>query len=172
MSRLFAIVPVLSVVAALSAPQAHAQSGTSDKRVHLGVQGSFGENSDFGVGARAIFDLSGHRAGLTGIASFDYFFVGDDGLGSLLGLDVNYWEANGNIVYAFSRSGSVQPYIGAGLNLAHASLSTDIGGVSTSDIGVNALGGINFGKSGRLFAEARLELGGGEQFVATVGVRF
>lgn len=157
---------------ALTAPHADAQGTPRDKRIRFGVQGSFAEHTDIGVGARAIFDLSGHKAGVTGIASFDYFFGGDGGFGDFLGVDVSYWEANGNAVYTFSRTGSVQPYAGAGLNFAHIGVSSDFGGGSNSDIGLNVLGGITFGKKGRTFVEGRLELGGGDQFVVTAGVRF
>ena len=170
-SRFLAIVLVFGGVA-LTVPHADAQATPPDKRVRFGIQGSFAEYADLGLGARAIFDLSGHKAGLTGIAAFDYFFGGAGGFGNFLGVDVNYWEANGNVVYTFSRTGSVQLYVGAGLNLGHSSASSAFGGGSSSRLGLNALGGITFGKRGRTFAEGRLELGGGSQFVASAGVRF
>lgn len=144
--------------------------------VAVGVQGSWGDDADLAVGARVIADLSGTRSGISAIASFDYFFPDDNGLGDLLGIDLKYWELNGNLVYGFAKTSSVQPYVGAGLNFAHASVKeTEFTGISVSDsnVGLNILGGLNFG-SGRtkFFAEAKFEAGGGEQFVVTGGIRF
>lgn len=144
--------------------------------VSFGVQGSWGDDADIAVGARVIADLSAKRSGVSAIASFDYFFPGDNGLGDLLGIDVKYWELNGNLVYGFAKNSNVQPYVGAGLNFAHASVTeTQITGISVSesDVGLNVLGGLNFGSGKtKFFAEAKFEAGGGDQFVVTGGIRF
>lgn len=166
-SKLIAVA-VLAVLCA--APAARAGD------VAFGVQGSWGDSADLAVGARVIADLSGQKSGLSVVASFDYFFPGDDGWGDFLGIDLKYWELNGNLVYGFAKSSSVQPYVGTGLNYAHVSLTeSEFTGISVSDsdVGINILGGLNFG-SGRtkFFAEAKFEAGGGEQFVVTGGIRF
>lgn len=93
-------------------------------------------------------------------------------------MDWTYLEINANVAYSFPLSGSssLRPYAGGGLNIARSSIDFDLPGLrSTSDteVGLNVLGGSKFG-SGRLtpFAELRLELGGGEQFVITGGFLF
>jgi hypothetical protein len=103
---------------------------------------------------------------------FDCFFPSDD-----LGANITYWEANANLVYRFNSVGkSATAYIGSGLNFAYTKLSINaLGGeVSGSDTrgGLNLLGGIIFEVGGlNPYLEARFELGGGEQFRATVGLR-
>jgi opacity protein-like surface antigen len=136
--------------------------------VRFAPQLSVGDDSDLGVGARINFDLSSSfgSPGFNGIVSFDYFFPGND---------VNYWELNGNLTWLIpSVRGNVRPYIGGGLNYAHASIDNCAGDCSNSDAGINLLGGINFKTRGRImpFLEARVSLGGGEQFVLTGGIYF
>jgi hypothetical protein len=68
-------------------------------------------------------------------------------------------------------------YVGAGLNYANYDVDCEIcdafdvdtGG---SDIGLNLLGGWNFSGSKGPFVQAKIVLGGGEQFVVTGGIRF
>jgi len=143
-------------------------------QTRFGVQASFGSDDvNFGIGGRATFNLRSliKTPGFEGIASFDYFFPD-----APAGVDVTYWEINGNLGYAIPNvKGSVAPYVGGGLNIAHASASS--GGVSGSDtkVGLNLLGGIKFkSRTSRLapFVEARIELSGGEIFVLTGGVVF
>jgi len=141
-------------------------------QISPGVQGNWGSDSDVGIGARAIFGLGGIVKGFETFGSFDYFFPSDDS-----GANITYWEANANLVYQVNAGGhSTTPYVGAGLNIAYTKVSTNaLGGeVSGNEThgGINLLGGIIF-EVGRLnpFLEARFELGGGEQFVATVGLR-
>jgi opacity protein-like surface antigen len=131
------------LLAALAAP--HVQASDAQ----FGVQGSWADDADLGVGARLLWDATGSSDGIGAIASFDYFFPGDD---------ITYWELNGNLTY--SLRGSLQPYVGAGLNLAH--------GEGDSELGLNLLGGLRF--SDRVYGEARVEIDGGEQFVLTIGL--
>jgi hypothetical protein len=147
-------------------------AGAVSGQVSAGVQGNWGSDADIGVGARAIVGLGGIVKGFETFGSFDYFFPSDDS-----GANITYWEANANLVYRVNAAGeSTTPYIGTGLNFAYTKVSTNaLGGeISGSDTqgGLNLLGGIIF-EVGRLnpFLEARFELGGGEQFVATVGLR-
>ena len=141
-------------------------------QVSAGVQGNWASDTDIGVGARAILGLGGIVKGFDTFGSFDYFFPSDDS-----GADITYWEANANLVYRVNAgSNSTTPYVGAGLNIAYTKVSTnalggEVSGTETHG-GLNLLGGIIF-DLGRLkpFFEGRFELGGGEQFVATVGLR-
>jgi hypothetical protein len=119
---------------------------------NFALQGNWGDDFDFGVGGRLFFNLGDKNDGLGGVASFDYFFPESD---------VTYWEINGNVTYALP--GSLQPYVGAGLNLARIEFL----GVSDSDLGLNLLAGVRL--SNRVFAEGRIEIEGGDQLVLTVG---
>ena len=155
--RLLTIAAVLAL--GLAAPLA-AQN-------QFGGQLSVGDDTDFGLGARGVFGLQhALNAPLNVIASFDYFFPGSN---------VTYWELNGELAYVIPGvRGSVLPYFGAGLNLAHASVSGGGLNNSNTDLGLNLLAGTTF-KTGRRitpFAEIRVELGGGDQFVVTGGVLF
>ncbi len=156
---------LLVLLCVLAAPRAEAQ-------VRFGAQGSWADDVDFGVGGRVVFGLNNIIKGtpLEGTASFDYYFP--DG-------PLTYWEINGNVLYAIPGvKGSLAPYVGGGLNVAHASVDLNIPGISgasNTDIGLNIVGGTKFGMQGKRlapFAEVKFELGGGEQFVLTGGVLF
>jgi hypothetical protein len=129
---------------------------------------SVGEDSDLGIGARVNFGLSSAfgSPGWNGIVAFDYFFPGND---------INYWELNANLGWMIPGvRGNVRPYVGSGLNIAHASLDNCPGDCGDSDAGINLMGGINFQTRTRImpFLEAKVTLGGGEQFVLTGGLYF
>lgn len=142
-------------------------------QTRFGVQGSWGDDTDFGIGGRVAFSLRSMfpRTPLEAYATFDYFFP-DEGAG----VDLTYWEINGNVVYLIPGvRGNIAPYVGGGLNIAHA--SREVLGVSASDTdaGLNLMGGLKFkSRTSRVapFVELRVELGGGEQFVLTGGVLF
>lgn len=146
---------VLLLLSVLTGPAANAQ----ERPIRLGLQGSWSDDADFGVGVRAQVGLADFHEGLRGVASFDYFFPDDEGLG-----DVSYWEINANLTYTLK--GALAPYVGTGLNLARASVSV----VDETDLGLNVLGGLRL--SDRLFAEAKVELGGGDMLVVTAGLLF
>lgn len=156
MRKLVSVLAVLTVFA-LAAPR-----GVEAQEVHFGPQLSLAEDTDLGVGGRALVNLSGME-GFEIAGSFDYFFPGSN---------FDYWEINGNLHYNIqvSESEVFFPYIGAGLNYANASS----GGVSNSDIGLNLVGGSKFQAAERFipYAELRVEAGGGEQIVVTGGLLF
>lgn len=146
-------------------------------QVVFGPQGSWGDESDFGIGARLQVPFAGLVTTEPGsalstmflIGSFDWFFPDDD---DFPGVDVNWFEVNLNAAYPLVMEG-LRPYVGAGLN--YARVSVEVGGEtdSDSDVGLNVLGGLNFLLGGlTAFTEGRFELGGGEQFVLTFGVLF
>lgn len=136
--------------------------------VAFGPQLSYGTDSDFGVGGRAVLGLSQFYESLEGILSGDYFFV-DCG-----GADCSWIELNANATIPIEISPTLRPYVGGGLNVARFSVDLDeFGSSSNTEFGLNVLGGLRFGGTSFIpFAEARLELGGGEQFVLTGGVLF
>jgi len=153
----------LSLVA-LSATAAHAQ--------RFGAQLDWGTDSDLGIGARVEFPIAlaseGILAGTYLIGSFDYFFP--DCESDLV--DCSYFEFNGNVAAPVQVEGTLKPYVGAGLNMARASVDVQgVGGGSDTQLGLNLLGGLRFAiGSLSSFAEARVELSGGEQFVVTWGI--
>ena len=136
----------------------------------FGVQVDWGDDSDVGIGARISVPIA-KKIPLEIQGSFDYFFPSSPAT-----VDLKYWEINGNLVYLVPVKGvSVSPYVGSGLNLAHASIGTATVGGSDSQVGLNLLGGVAFPlKKSRIrpFAEARVELSGGEQVVLTGGIQF
>jgi opacity protein-like surface antigen len=149
-------------------------SGAGDAygQVGFGAQLSWADDAEFGIGARAVVDLTPLTNGLEASGSFDYFFPDQP-----LGADINYWEINANMAYVFAGVPGMAPYAGGGLNIAHASVSVDEFGIplgaSDTDLGLNLLGGARF-RAGPVqpFGELRIELGGGEQFVIAGGVIF
>ena len=163
MKNLWRVVLGSVVAVAISAGSAEAQ--------RFGVQGSWADDADFGIGARVELGLpnlltsEGPLANTFLIGSFDYFFPDVDAL--------DYWEINANLAVPLVASG-IDPYVGAGLNVAHASVSTEFLGEeiegSDTEIGLNLLGGLRIPIGGlATFVEGRFELGGGEQFVLTFG---
>lgn len=142
-------------------------------QVRFGVQGNWGDDTDFGIGGRLATGLKSlfPATPLEFHASFDYFFPDDEGTGA----DLTYWEINGNVVWMIPVTrAKVAPYAGGGINIAHAAI--DFMGFSADDtqVGLNLLGGIKFKTRTRLapFVEIRVELSGGEQFVLAGGLLF
>jgi hypothetical protein len=139
--------------------------------VSFGIQADFGTETDFGIGARAVFGLRSlfPTTPLDAHVSFDYFFPD-----APAGVDVTYWEINGNIAYRIpTTNAGFRPYAGGGLSFARASATVNNVTASDTDIGLNLVGGATLGRSNtKPFVEARVTLGGGDQFVITGGVRF
>lgn len=155
MRRAYLAVPVVAIALAAFAP-----SPLSAQR--YGMQVSWGDDADIGLGARGVFGLPGswQLPRLDAIASFDWFFPGGS---------VNYFEVNTNVAYRVPGVTGVAPYVGGGLNIAHSS-----NGTSNTNLGLNILGGMRFNIGPKLNAltEARIELSGGKQLVLTFGVLF
>lgn len=172
MKKILSMVLAVVTVLVLGSTSAMSMEGG----ILVGVQGSFGDDSDFGVGVRGEYSLE-EMVGLpvSAAVSADYFFP-DSGDG----VDVTWIEVNANALYTVPVSEQIKPYAGAGLNVAYAKVSFDNdyyqGDASNSDteIGLNILGGAKFdlGLGFTPFAEFRLELSGGEQWVITGGVLF
>jgi hypothetical protein len=155
---------------ALSAQRAraHAAPASSGSSVRFGPQINFGTDIDFGIGGRAEFDLrKAFNAPMFGVASFDYFFPGNS---------VTYWEINADVFYNIPVSHTtLRPYAGGGLDIAHTSVS--ILGVtgSATNAGLNLGGGTKFEmRNSKItpYAEMRIELRTGGEFVLTGGILF
>jgi hypothetical protein len=137
---------------------------SAEKDLWYGPQASFADEADLGLGARAFYNLDMRRP-LAVITTFDYFFPS-----SPSGIDTKHLEVNGNVAYQFGRRW--KPYVGPGLNVARRTSS--FSGEDVTALGMNMLGGVRRvdGSKRQYFAEARYEVGGGEQFLVTAGVLF
>jgi hypothetical protein len=160
--RLLSVVGVVGL-AVVAARPVHAQ-------VQFGPQLNWASNS-IGVGVGGRVEASLAKAipsvkGLGVIGSFDFFFPGSG---------VTYFEINANGTYHFAiENVKISPYVGAGLVVAHTSVTVlGISG-STTNVGLNLLGGTNFPSMGKItpFAEIRIELRTGSAVVLTGGVLF
>ena len=120
--------------------------------------------TDLGLGAEVRWTFLPEDRRLALAASFDYFFPddGDD--------EREYWEANLNLAWDFTTGRPVIPYAGVGINYAHARFSSFGFDTDQSDVGANVLTGVRINR--RFYVEAKLEAGGGELFVLTVGLSF
>lgn len=129
-------------------------------QLNVGGHGLWGNDVDFGVGARVWVGLPVQTVPLAAFGEFDYFFP--DGF--------DYWEINANVVYLFPiQNPVISPYGGAGLNFANF----DFTGGSTTEVGLNLLVGANLNlQAVKPYADARFEVSGGEQFVVTAGLSF
>ena len=151
-----------------------------EKPAFFGVQGSWNQDADFGVGARIGVSLDKFVENVEVVGSFDYFFPQEDDELAGLDVDLEYMEFNVNALYKIELSGSsAKPYLGGGLNIARVKggVGMDLGEYGTFDFsatdtatGVNVVAGVLI--KDRFFVEARNSFGGGETFVVTAGVRF
>jgi opacity protein-like surface antigen len=145
----------------------HAQVAAA-KPLRLGPQATFiTDGSTFGVGLRGEYSLATMVPSLTDfrfVGSFDYYFpdVGSS------------FELNAGVATSFTMPNApVTPYAGAGLSIFHSSadLGPPVGTVSSTDVGLNILGGVRFRPMGSAlpYAEVRLRLGDGSAFIITAG---
>lgn len=136
------------------------QTPGAEAQMALGVQGNWGSEADFGVGARTLINVP--SSNLEAVGSVDVFFP--DG-------DVDWLDINANLFYHFHLpdSPSVIPYLGGGLNLARLS----VGDASNTETGLNIGGGLRFpGASVTPFVELRGVISDADQFVVTGGLLF
>lgn len=151
-----------------------------------GVQLSYCDDGDLGVGARMIVATSDWVAQSRVVASFDLYFPGGTerdfpGVGTVEA-DPSFWEFNLNGHYVFDMGEvPLNLYAGTGVHLYDGSIEVSVPDVDVrgfdpdgSGVGLNLLGGIEFPLQSSLtpFAEFKVEVGGAEQVVITGGVRF
>lgn len=174
MKRLFGSLLLAAAVTFGASSEAQAQ-------FTFGPMAAFHDDFDLGVGAHFSTPMASihEQVGLWG--SFIYFFPGEGGSFGAASADLKYFEINGGLSYMFPLSGSIEPFVAAGLNIARASIDYsgpgeefvgDLG--SSTDIGLSVGGGIKTGLGDSLtgMLGARLELGGGEGFVVEAGLGF
>lgn len=160
MKKVLSIFLALAAVLVIGSTSAMAAEEGMFGPVKLGVQGTFADDTDFGVGVRAEYSLQ-EAVGLPidVVAFFNYYFP--DGF--------DFWEVSGNAIYSYPIE-SIVPYAGAGLY--YASIDYDFG--DDTDIGLNLLGGAKFemGMGFTPFAEFRLTMGDADQWMIAAGVLF
>lgn len=147
---------------------------TLPAQVDIGAQGSWGDDSDFGVGARLTIGIPSAAVPIAVIGSFDWFFPSQP-----TGIDLTYWEANGNVVFMFPiQDPRFRPYGGLGLNVARIESKVDpavgtpgLTSFEETNLGLNLLVGalLDVGKL-KPYGEARFQIEGGKQFVLTAGI--
>lgn len=139
----------------------------------FGAHAIWADDVDIGLGARMEMDISGKLSKQPPLSRA--FFIGqfDFFLDPCDGADCTYWEINPGIAVPLNAT-TLKPYLGAGLNIAHSSVDLGtLGNASDTELGVNLLGGLKLNLSGMdAFTEARLALGGGEQFSISFGILF
>lgn len=140
----------------------------------FGAHAIWADDFELGVGARMEMDMSGKLSKQPPLSRA--FFIGqfDFFLDPCEAADCTYFEINPGIAVPLNAT-TLKPYLGAGLNIAR--ISQDFGGTlgsqSDTELGVNLLGGLKLNLSGMdAFTEARLALGGGEQFSISFGILF
>lgn len=142
-----------------------ALSGPTEARAQtmFGAEAMVGTDTEFGLGGRFHVDLAPGVRNLEVMGSFDYFFP--DG-------PTDYWEINGNVWYRIPVRGNstAVPYVGGGLNIGHLDREAT---EDDTDVGLNLGGGLRFLFENTIpFLEARVTIGGVEQFVIGGGVLF
>ena len=149
-------------------------TGELTAQSRFGGQVSFGDDADLGLGGRVLLDFSTALTGLAFIGSFDYFFP--DNVGVNANTEANYWEFNGNAVIEFgiASAPNLQPYIGGGVNFAHASVDKNSPDApedsSQNDLALNVLAGFKFPLAGLTpFAELRFTFAGDDTFLVRQG---
>lgn len=158
--------------AALAGVLAVATPTAANAQIGFVAQASYAVDGveEIGIGGGVNFGIGSltEKYGIKLETTFDYFLVEDP---------LSFWQINGNLLYDLKSVPNL--YLGTGLNYSKSSVDDSGTGAcsivdcSSSDIGLNILGGYKLG-SGKMapFIQARFELGGGEQFVVTGGIRF
>ena len=149
-------------------------AGSARAQTHFGPELSWGSNSiGVGIGARLELGLAKMIPGaknLDAVGTFDYFFPS-----SGYGVSPSYWELGLGGQYHFTIPGAkVLPYAGAGLAIAHSSVTVlGISG-SATNVGLNLFGGTAFQPLGKVtpFVQLRLELQSSSAFFIQGGVLF
>ena len=161
----------LAIMTALTVIPSHAWG-----QFQVGPYLAFHDDADLGIGAFVGVPVPSIHENVSFVGDFGFFFPDNGGHN---GVDVDYWELNGDLLYRFPMEDlSFTPWAIAGLNISHGSVGTAYdeivdGGGSDTSLGVNVGGGVTFGSSAMApFVGAKFELGGGEGAVLFGGLSF
>jgi opacity protein-like surface antigen len=148
----------------------------------FGPQLAWGNDSDFGIGARVEFGL-GDLVGLDeapfsdifAMTTATYFFT-DCGGGFFpggTGVDCSFFEIAAGAAVPFDVDEDFTPYAGAGIHLGRFGASTSGESSSQTKLGLGLVGGVKFPLGGTAaFAEGKINLGTYDQLVIQFGVLF
>lgn len=155
-----------------TAPKAQAQF-TLIPYAGYNIEDGFGFLVGIGAEFVAPFELS--NLDLSIAPSVEYVFTEDfnSGFGDAE-VSTSYIQVNGDVIAKFAPNGSIAPFAGAGL--AYGIYSADANGfdASSSDIGLNLLGGVTFPGAlaiGEPFVNGRLTLIDGSAISIIGGIR-
>lgn len=140
---------------------------SSFSQTKLGAQLVYGTTTEFGIGAKANFELSG--SAITIVPSFNYFFGESAGAAS-----TSTFTINADAHYNVAAGEGVTVYPLAGLNLTNQSVTVLNNSASATKIGFNVGGGLQYGISTALtgFVEAKYVIGTFDQAIFSAGVLF
>ena len=127
---------------------------------HFGLQAALAlDGGDFGFGGRLSYPFRMAGNGKLAASAYVNWFPGN----------VNVFDINWDLQMRFKPSG-VRPYLAAGANFVIVTGN----GNSNSDFGLNAVGGLEFSRMGKLspFLEGRYSFFSFEDLVITAGVHF
>jgi outer membrane protein W len=125
--------------------------------IALGVDSNWASIDDFGVGARLVVGLDDRR-NVEVVGGYVWYLP-------ITSAETErfVWEASAGLAYGFSTGDEgVRPYLGAGVHVSHVREERE-----TEEMDMR----FGHGLSG-FFLETRVEIGGGENMVFTVGLRF
>ena len=164
MKKLTAFVLLFGMFVGFGMQQAQAQT-----QIEIGPRLGFdiaGDVEEFFIGFDSRFGLASFPVILNG--AFDYYFVDN----------VDFWQLSANALYEFGIDNQAfTPYAGAGLSITR--VSADVGDAlfgadaSSTDLGLNAIGGAVFGV-GKLkpFVQAQITFGDVDLFTIAGGILF
>ncbi len=131
-----------------------------------------------GFGAEFVAPFAISNLDLSIMPSVEYVFSEDFGAGFGGTVSTSVFQINGDIIAKFAPSGSIAPFAGAGIAYVIFNVDTDtaFGGfdASSSDIGLNLLGGVSFpGAFGNFepYVMGRITLAGGTAITIIGGLR-
>ncbi|AUC15526.1 hypothetical protein BTO06_10405 [Tenacibaculum sp. SZ-18] len=132
----------------------------------IGIQAIYGTDTDFGIGAKATIEISEK---FLASPSINYFF-GE----SVQGASTSVLGINADAHYIISKNNGLSLYPLAGINLTRSSATVLGNSISTTEIGFNLGGGLNYELSSSLTGifETKYVLSTFDQATFSVGVLY
>jgi opacity protein-like surface antigen len=163
---------LFAFVLPFTAPKAQAQFVLTP---YLGYNIEDGFGFLVGIGGEFVAPFEISNLDLSIAPSVEYVFTEDfDGGGFVDDVSTSYIQVNGDVIAKFAPSGSIAPFAGAGLAYGIFSAESNGFDASSSDIGLNLLGGVTFPDAlgfGDPYVQGRLTLIDGSAISIIGGVR-